>query len=79
MDNRPLVELVVVAALILVLLPLFAATAMITAHFGFGMTGMTGIFGPMGATHALMLLWTVFALVIVGALVALVVNGAAQA
>lgn len=74
MKNQALVQFVIIAAIVLVMLPLFAAAAMIAAHFVFGMTGMVGIFGAMGPMEAAGFLWAALAVLIVGALIGLLVN-----
>lgn len=74
MDNRRLVEWVILAAVVFVLLPLFAVAALMASHFVFGMTGMTGIFGSMGVMHATGLVWAALAVIIVGALIGLLMQ-----
>ena len=72
MNNRVVVETVILAAIVLVLLPLFGVMAMMASHYVFGMTGMTGVFDSLGFVQAATLLWAALATVIVGALVGLV-------
>ncbi|MBI4262928.1 MAG: hypothetical protein HY657_01005 [Acidobacteria bacterium] len=75
MNNRTLIDLAVIAAVVLVMFPLIAIAAMITAHFGFGLFGsMSGIFGQMGWMHAIGLLWALLTVGIVAVLVALLVQ-----
>ena len=72
MKKETVAQFVILAAVVLVLLPLCVAAATVASHFVFGMTGMTGIFSAMGGVQAAGMLWAVLAIVIVGALIGLV-------
>ena len=76
MENRTLVDTVITAAVVVVIVPLLALVAAVCASFGIEIAGglPVGMFGTMGASHVLMLIWTIVALAIVGTLVALVVS-----
>ena len=76
MENRSLVNTVITAAIVVVILPLLAVGAAVCASFGIGLTGgpRLGMFGPTGASHVLMLAWTIVAVAIVGTLVGLLVK-----
>jgi heme/copper-type cytochrome/quinol oxidase subunit 2 len=80
MNRRSLIDTVVTAAVVVVILPLVATVAAFCASFGIEATAAPGVgmFGPMGTTHALMLVWTVIAVVIVTALVSLLVGDKQQ-
>jgi hypothetical protein len=74
MNNRRIAQFVVLAAVVLVMLPLFIATAAIASHFLFGAVGTTGIFASMGIVEAAGMLWGALAVVIVGSLIGLLVG-----
>jgi hypothetical protein len=76
MDNRSLVTTVVTAAVVVVIVPLLALVAAVCASFGIDIAGglPVGVFGTMGVSHLLMLVWMIAAVAIVGALVALLMN-----
>lgn len=76
MDNGSLVNTVITAAVVVVIVPLLALVAAVCASFGLDLAGglPVGMFGTMGVTHVLMLVWTVAAIAIVATLVALLVN-----
>ena len=77
MENRNLVDTVITAAVLVVIVPLLAFVAAVCASFGVEITGglPVGMFGTMGASHVVMLLWTIAAIAIVGTLVVLLVDG----
>jgi hypothetical protein len=74
------IDTVATAAVVVVILPLLAAIAAFCASFGIEVTAGPGVgmFGRMGAPHVLMLAWTVIAVAIVAALVALLVRDRQQ-
>jgi hypothetical protein len=75
MNNQSIVNTVITAAVVVVILPLLALVAAVCASFGIDVAGLpVGMFGTMGAAHLLMLIWTIAATIIVGALVALLVS-----
>ena len=76
MDNRSIVNTVITAAVVVVIVPLLTLVAAVCASLGIDVAGglPVSIFGAMGASHLLMLIWTLAALVIVTALVALLVS-----
>ena len=76
MDKRPLVYSLVTAAVVVVILPLLITVSAVCASFGLELTGAPGIgmFGAMGVPHVLMLVWTIVAVGIVIALVAVLVR-----
>ena len=76
MDNRSRVNTAITAAVVVVIAPLLTLVAAVCASFGIGIAGglPVGLFGTMGLTHVLMLLWTIAAVAIVATLVALLVN-----
>jgi hypothetical protein len=71
MKRESIAQFVILAAVILVLLPMVIAAATICSHFVFGATGMSGAF-DIGGVQAVGLAWTALAIVIVGALITLV-------
>ncbi|MBM3817845.1 MAG: hypothetical protein FJW14_02335 [Acidimicrobiia bacterium] len=73
MNRESVAQFVILAAVVLVLLPLFVAAAAMASHFVFGMTGMTGAFA-VGGVQAVALGWAALAIIIVGALITLVVG-----
>jgi hypothetical protein len=73
MKRESVAQFVILAAVILVLLPLFVAAATICSHFVFGMTGMSGAF-DLGGVQAVGLAWSALAIVIIGALISLLVG-----
>lgn len=73
MNRESVAQFVILAAVVLVLLPLFVAAATMASHFVFGMTGMTGAFG-VGGVQAVAMGWAAMAILIVGALITLVVG-----
>jgi hypothetical protein len=73
MKRESVAQFVILAAVVLVLLPLFVASATMASHFVFGMTGMSGAF-PAGGIQAVGMIWAALAVVIVGALIMLVVG-----
>jgi hypothetical protein len=79
MKRERVAQFVILAAIVIVLLPLFVAAAMIASHFMFGMTGMTGIFHAMGGVQAAGMLWALLATAIVGALITLVMGDVGHA
>ena len=70
--KESVVNTLVTAATVLIVLPLLATFAAVAMHFGFEMTGTagTGMFGRMGGTELVLLVWTAIALVVVGAMIA---------
>jgi hypothetical protein len=74
MNNRRIAQFVILAAIVLVMLPLFIAAATIASHFVFGAVGTTGIFEGMGLVEAAGLLWAALAVLIVGTLVGLLMG-----
>ena len=79
MDNQSVVNTVIIAAVVVVILPLVATVAAVCASFGIDVTGSgMGMFAPIGTPHILMLVWTIVALGIVTALVALLLRDQRQ-
>jgi hypothetical protein len=72
MKRESVAQFVILAAVILVLLPLIVAAATICSHVMFGMTGLSGAFA-IGGVQAVGLAWTALTIVIVGALIGLLV------
>ena len=76
MGYRSLIDTVIVAAIVVVILPLLVGVAAVadqlrdrgSAGPGFGM------FGQMGTPHVLMLVWTIVAVLIISTLVGLLMN-----
>jgi hypothetical protein len=75
MNKRTLVNTVVTAAVVVVIGPLLALVAAVCTSFGIDIAGglPVGVFGTMGTTHVVMLVWTLAAVAIVATLVALLV------
>jgi hypothetical protein len=75
-ENRGFVNTVIIAAIVVVILPLLAAIAAVGASFGIELSAGPGfgMFGAMGTPHVLVLGWTVIAAAIVAALVALLMR-----
>lgn len=80
MNSRSVIDTVATAAIVVVVLPLLAAVVAFCASFGIEVTAGPGLgmFGHMGAPHVLVLAWTVIAVGIVAALVALLVRDRQQ-
>ena len=76
MRYRSLIDTVVVAAIVVVILPLIVGVAAVGISFGIEVLAGPGfgMFGHMGTPHVLMLAWTIVAVLIISALVALLMN-----
>jgi hypothetical protein len=73
MKRESVAQFVILAAVVLVLLPLFVASATMASHVVFGMTGMSGAF-DVGGVQAVAMAWAALAILIVGALITLLVG-----
>jgi hypothetical protein len=76
MGNRKFIDTIVVAAIVVVILPLLVGIAAVAASFGIEVAAGPGfgMFGPMGTPHVLMLAWTIVAVLIISTLVGLLMN-----
>jgi hypothetical protein len=76
MNNPSFVTAPITAAVLVVIVPLLAVVAAVCTRFGIDVAGElpVGLFGPMGFTHIVMLVWTIAATAIVATLVALLVS-----
>jgi hypothetical protein len=76
MNNRSFVTTTIAAAILVVIVPLLAVAAAVCASFGIDVSGglPVGLFGTMGFTHVVMLVWTIAAIAIVATLVALLAS-----
>ena len=76
MNNSSFVTTTITAAVVVVIVPLLAVVATVCASFGIDVVGAlpVGVFGRMGFTHVVMLVWTIAAIAIVATLVALLVS-----
>jgi hypothetical protein len=76
MGYRSLIDTVVVAAIVVVILPLIVGVAAVGISFGIEASAGPGfgMFGHMGTLHVLMLAWTVVAVLIISTLVGLLMN-----
>jgi hypothetical protein len=73
MNRDSAINLVITAAVVLVVLPLLVTIATMGAHIGLEMTGGAGLgmFGHMGGVQMIGLLWTVLTVAVVAALIGL--------
>jgi hypothetical protein len=73
MNDRSIINTVITAAVVVVIVPLLAVVAAVCASFGIDVSGglPVGLFGTMGVTHALVLVWTIAVVAIVATLVGL--------
>jgi hypothetical protein len=80
MENRSLINTVVIAAVVFVMLPLLLAAAIMLGHAGYEVTNGPGLgmFAPFGGMHVVMSVWIVAMVVIVGALVGLLMKDTHQ-
>lgn len=76
MGDQKSIDTIIVAAIVVVILPLLVGVAAVAASFGIEVAAgpRFGMFGPMGTLHVLMLAWTLVAVLIISMLVGLLMN-----